>query len=63
MAWAASLLIHGGFILAAYVVEATFLAAALAVAILSFCTGSFVYHVLRGHGRFALETLPWRGTK
>jgi len=54
-----ALLIHGGFNLAAYVVEAIFLAAALALAIGSFCLGSFVYHLLRGRWRFALQTLPW----
>ena len=59
VALASALLIHGGFSLEAYVVEAIFLAAALAVTIGSFCTGSFVYHLLRGNGRFALQTLPW----
>jgi len=54
-----ALLIHAGFILSAYVVEATLLAAALAVAIASFCTGSFVYHLIRGNWRFAVRTLPW----
>ena len=54
-----ALLIHAGFSHAAYVVEATLLAAALAVMIGSFCTGSFIYHLLRGHWRFALRTLPW----
>ena len=54
-----ALLIHGGFSLAAYVVEAIFLAAVLALTLGDFCLGSFVYHVLRGHGRFARQTLPW----
>ena len=54
-----ALLIHAGFSLGAYVVEAIFLAAALAVVIGSFCLGSFVYHLLRGRWRFALQTLPW----
>ena len=54
-----ALLIHAGFSLAAYVVEAIFLAAALAVLIGSFCFGSFTYHLLRGRWRFALQTLPW----
>ncbi|HUI41128.1 MAG TPA: DUF4395 family protein [Terriglobia bacterium] len=53
------LLMHAGFSLAAYAVEAIFLAAALAVAIGGFCFGSFVYHLLRGRWRFALQTLPW----
>ena len=54
-----TLLVHAGFILAAYVVESIFLAAVLALAIAGFCLGSFVYHLLRGHAKFALQTLPW----
>ena len=54
-----ALMIHAGFSHAAYVVEAILLAAALAVMIGSFCTGSFVYHLFRGNWRFALRTLPW----
>ena len=54
-----ALLIHAGFNHAAYVVEAIFLSASLAVMIGSFCTGSFIYHILRGNWRFALRTLPW----
>ena len=54
-----ALLIYSGFSLAAYVVEAIFLAAALAVLIGSLCFGSFTYHLLRGRWRFALQTLPW----
>jgi hypothetical protein len=59
IALTSALLIHSGLSLAAYVVEAVFLAAALAVLIGSFCTGTFVYHLLRGRARFALRTLPW----
>jgi hypothetical protein len=59
VALTSALLIHAGFSLAAYVVEAIFLAAGLAVLIGSFCLGSFVYHLLRGRWRFALQTLPW----
>ena len=58
-ALATALLIHAGFSLAAYVFEAIFLVVALAVTIASFCFGSFVYHLLRGRARFALQTLPW----
>ena len=54
-----ALLIHIGLSIAAYVVEAVFLAAGLAVLIGSFCPGTFVYHLLRGHARFAFQTLPW----
>jgi len=59
VALTSALLIYTGFSLAAYVVEAIFLAAGLAVALGGFCFGSFVYHLLRGHARFALQTLPW----
>jgi hypothetical protein len=59
VALASALLIHAGLSLAAYVVEAVFLAAGLAVMIGSFCLGSFVYHLLRGRWRFAVQTLPW----
>ena len=59
VALTSALLIHAGFSLAAYVAEAIFLAAALAVLIGSFCTGAFTYHLLRGRWRFALQTLPW----
>src|SRR5262245_16253986 len=59
VALTSALLIHAGFSLAAHVVEAIFLAASLAVVIGSFCTGSFVYHLLRGRWRFAVQTLPW----
>lgn len=54
-----ALLIHAGFNLAAYVIEAIFLLAALALTIGGFCLGSFVYHLLRGEGKFARQTLPW----
>ena len=54
-----ALLIHARFSLAAYVVEAIFLAAVLALTLGGFCLGSFVYHLLRGQARFARQTLPW----
>jgi len=59
VALTSALLILAGFSLAAYVVEAVLLAAGLAVALESFCFGSFVYHLLRGRWWFALQTLPW----
>jgi len=59
VAFTSALLIHAGLSVAAYVVEAVLLAAALTVALESFCFGAFVYHLLRGRGRFALQTLPW----
>jgi Domain of unknown function (DUF4395) len=61
VALTSALLVHAGLSLAAYMVQAVFLAASLAVMIGSFCFGSFVYHILRGNGRFALRTLPWVG--
>ena len=61
VALTSALLIHAGFSLTAYMIEAIFLAAALAVLIGSFCFGAFTYHLLRGRWRFALQTLPWAG--
>jgi hypothetical protein len=54
-----ALLIQAGFYVSAYVIEAIFLAAVLALAIGGFCLGSFIYHVLGGHAKFARQTLPW----
>lgn len=54
-----ALLIHGGFLIAAYVVEAFLLAAVLALTLGGFCFGSFVYYLLRGQWKFARQTLPW----
>lgn len=59
VALTSALLIHAGFSFTAYIVEAIFLAAALAVLIGSFCFGAFTYHLLRGRWKFALQTLPW----
>jgi hypothetical protein len=59
VALTSALLIYTGLSFAAYVVEAVFLAAALALALAGFCLGSFVYHLFRGNWRFALQTLPW----
>lgn len=60
-ALATAWLIHSGPGVAAYGLEGIFLAAVLALTLGGFCLGSFVYHLLRGHGRFARETLPWAG--
>jgi Domain of unknown function (DUF4395) len=54
-----ALLIHAGFGLAAYVLEAILLTAALAVLVGSFCTGTFLYHLVRGRWGFVRQTLPW----
>jgi hypothetical protein len=44
---------------AAYVLEGAFIAAVAALVFGGFCLGSFVFHLLRGHGSFARKTLPW----
>jgi hypothetical protein len=58
-ALACALLLHFGLFAIAYVVEGVFLAAVLALTLGGFCLGSFVYHLLRGKGAFARQTLPW----
>lgn len=52
-------LTHSGFSSAAYVLEAIFLAASVAVLIGSFCTGSLLFHLARGRWGFVRQTLPW----
>lgn len=47
------------FRIAAWVLQALFLAAVAALALGRFCLGSFVYHLVRGRTRFAVDTLPW----
>ncbi len=54
-----ALLIHSGIQPVAYLAEAFFLAAGLGVRLGSFCTGAFVYHLVRGRWKFAVQTLPW----
>lgn len=56
-----ALLIYFDSMVAAYVVEAIFLAAVLALILGGFCLGSFVYHLIRGEWKFARRTLPWAG--
>jgi hypothetical protein len=56
---AIALLIFAGFNIAAYVLQAIFLAASLAVELADFCLGTFAYHLRRGNVKFALQTLPW----
>jgi Domain of unknown function (DUF4395) len=58
-ALAIALLILTGFSVAAYVLQAVFLAASLAVELAGFCFGTFAYHLRRGNVKFALQTLPW----
>ncbi len=58
-AFLCALLTYFGFTVAAYVIEAVFLAAVLALTFGGFCLGSFVYHLFHGHGSFARRTLPW----
>jgi hypothetical protein len=59
LALAAALFIHYGFSIAAYIVEAIFLAAVLALTFGGFCLGSYLYHLVRGRTEFARNTLPW----
>jgi hypothetical protein len=58
-ALAIALLILTGFSVTAYVLQAIFLAASLAVELAGFCFGTFAYHLRRGNVKFALQTLPW----
>lgn len=48
-----------GWNLVAYVLEAMFLAAIAALVFGRFCLGSYIFHLVRGHGDFAKHTLPW----
>ncbi len=61
LALAIALLTYSGFTLAAGVLQAILLAAVLGVIIASFCTGTFLYHLARGHWGFVRKTLPWAG--
>jgi Domain of unknown function (DUF4395) len=54
-----ALLTLTGIHVAAYVLQAIFLAASLAVEFAGFCFGTFAYHLRRGNVKFALQTLPW----
>ena len=47
------------FRITSWVLEALFLVAVAALAFGRFCLGSFVYHLVRGRVRFAVDTLPW----
>jgi len=57
--------LYWDFRIAAYVVEAFFLAAVIALSVGRFCLGSFIFHLLSGRCDFAVRTLPWskRGTR
>jgi hypothetical protein len=48
-----------GWNLAAYILEAVLLAALVALVFGRFCLGSFIFHLVRGQGEFARNTLPW----
>jgi Domain of unknown function (DUF4395) len=54
-----SLAIHQSWWIAAYALEGFLLVAVTAVAVGRLCFGSFLYHIARGKGDFALRTLPW----
>jgi hypothetical protein len=43
----------------AWVLEAMLLVAVGALVFGQFCLGSYVYHLVTGHGDFARRTLPW----
>lgn len=43
----------------AWVLQGIFLLAVLSLVFGRFCLGSFVYHLTRGRGKFARDTLPW----
>jgi hypothetical protein len=53
------LFLHFGFFTAAYVMEAVFLGAVLALILGGFCLGSFTFHLLSGKAAFACRTVPW----
>ncbi len=48
-----------GKVAPAYVLEALFGIAVIALAFGRFCLGSFIFHLLTGRGDFARKTLPW----
>jgi hypothetical protein len=54
-----ALFLNAGFYVAAYVIEAFFLAAVVALTFGGLCLGSFIYHLMKGHAKFARQTLPW----
>jgi Domain of unknown function (DUF4395) len=59
LALVSATLIYAGLTMAAYGVEALFVAAVLALTIGGFCLGSFAHHLFAGDGQFARKTLPW----
>jgi hypothetical protein len=46
--------------LAAFIVEAFFLAAVIVLSFGRLCLGSFIFHLLSGRAAFAVRTLPWK---
>lgn len=48
-----------GWNLAAPILEVLLLAALAALVFGRFCLGSFIFHLVRGQGEFAMNTLPW----
>lgn len=52
--------LYGNLRLTAYVMEAFFLAAVIALSFGRLCLGSFIFHLLSGRAGFALRTLPWK---
>lgn len=56
---AIALCLTGGHFTAAYLLEGFMLVAVTAIALGRLCLGSFIFHLIRGRGGFALRTLPW----
>jgi hypothetical protein len=54
-----ALLISLGHPVAAFILDAVFLAAVAALVFGGLCVGSYVFHLLRGRRTFANRTLPW----
>jgi len=58
-ALAIAVLLLLGWRVTAIVLQCMFAAAVAALAFGGFCLGSFVFHLIRGRGGFAVRTLPW----
>jgi hypothetical protein len=48
-----------GWKMPAYFLEGFFAIAVIALSVGRLCFGSFIFHLLRGRGDFAVRTLPW----
>ena len=52
--------LFAGWDTTARILEAVFIVAVGALVFGAFCLGSYAFHVLAGHAKFANRTLPWR---